>query len=131
MDTSYIPTHLYCVERQMDGWPCGVTPEQKIETVQAIREVLDEHKEGVTLEFLQKLLKYRELPVLKKALLWDWIYAVIHRGLLAVDGVENVYRISKTQYNNEQLLKEHQEKEAKKEERQQKRLAKKNIQTLP
>lgn len=123
MDLTYVPSYIIHIERQNDGWPVGVSDLQKLEAIEIMRSILDEHPNGLELYYLVQIAKHR-IPVLKKVVLIDFEYAVVHRALLALDGIETVYRISEQQRKQEEYIRQEKEKEAKKEVRRQKKLLK-------
>lgn len=88
MNTTYVPHYLINVERQFDGWPKCVTDEQKEEATAAAKEILKQFPQGVDLDLVYRQMQHRRVSAIKDAVLYDYIYAVCHRALLAAQAVQ-------------------------------------------
>jgi hypothetical protein len=95
---SYVPKHLELLDNAgtVDGWPKFVTPEAKAFCLSMLREGF--HTYGtMSLSLAAECIFHdaaktgEKRPECLKLALWDAIYAVTYRALLAADG-EQVWR---------------------------------------
>lgn len=77
----------YNVERQSDGWPTGIDKEGKEAMTEAVRRMLNDHPEGLSLDQVQHLSgasTYKDgFKSISKWVLWDAIYCALERACRA------------------------------------------------
>jgi len=93
---SYISGHLILLSntRTVDGWPVSVTEEGKKFATSQVRAGLVKHK-LLTLDLAKRCIYDDDsavVPDCLKGVLWDWLYAITYRALLAVDA-EQVFML--------------------------------------
>lgn len=85
------------VREQIDGWPVGVSDEEKAKITEAVRAYMTEMQphmpEGRTLSALYDGFRFKHPNVIPGALM-DWRFAVFTRALRAV-GMVQVWRMAK------------------------------------
>ena len=93
---SYVPGYLVLLSntKTIDGWPASVTEEGKQFAIAQVRAGLEKYK-LLTLDLAEKCI-YQDnsvvVPECLKVSLWDWLYAITYRALLAVDA-EQVFML--------------------------------------
>jgi hypothetical protein len=78
----------YHIEFQSDGWPKGISKEEKEEMLEIVAKVLNQFPRGVDLSILESRVSYERPAALKGAALWDFRFATIVKAAMSVNGNE-------------------------------------------
>ena len=87
-------TVFHC-ERQADGWPRGLTKEEKATLTEAVRRILNDNPGGLNRDQIYRLLKNdpEGYQPLRRASLYSYIYCTIDRACRAADATQ-VYTLN-------------------------------------
>jgi hypothetical protein len=88
----YVPKHLEYLDRSgtVDGWPKGVTAEAKQWATDKVKAGLAKYGR-LDLDLARLCIFERGhvhnevVPECLRGCMWDWLYAITHRALLAAD----------------------------------------------
>ncbi len=93
--SGYVPGYFTNVARQADGWPVGVTDDEKRTLTSHVQGLLERVGGPLPLSVIVRRFRdserTQEILRARGGALWDTIYAIVHRSLLAA-GAEEVWQ---------------------------------------